>query len=183
MVAFFPFLMRFAEQHGLVYDEKSLADTFNDGYVYSKDEQYRYAFARRWAKGSLVLWVGVNPAKGDTENRRRPTLERCIRWSQEWGAGGLMFGNLFAGRQNKPSGLLEMKNPVGEHNDSAIIVMSKAANRTIAAWGAGTQCRSRAIAISPLLNQPQCLGVTKSGQPRHPLYVRSDVQAVHWPVP
>ncbi len=182
MTAFFPILMRFAEKHDLLYNENTLPDKSVDGYVYSNDMQYRYAFARRWAKGPLVFWVGVNPAKGDTEKRRRPTLERCIGWSRTWNAGGLMFGNLFAGRHNKPRGLLAMKDPVGVHNDHAIIAMSKAANRTIAAWGGGTRGRGRVIQIAPLLKQPQCLGVTKSGQPRHPLYVRSDTQTESWPI-
>ena len=52
---------------------------------------------RWWAdEGPLDLWVGVNPRIGDTERRRRPTLERCVAWSRSWGSAGLIFANLFA---------------------------------------------------------------------------------------
>ena len=34
-------------------------------YVYSRDMVYRYAFARSWSEqGKVILWIGVNPAKG-----------------------------------------------------------------------------------------------------------------------
>ncbi len=75
-------LEEFAVRHGLLYRSDAPPDGPSDSYVYSRDMEYRYAFARWWSdEGSLVLWVGVNPAKGDTERRRRPTLERCITWS------------------------------------------------------------------------------------------------------
>ena len=65
------FLEAFAVQHDLLYQRDGMADR----YVYSRDLGYRYAFARYWnEEGSLILWVGVNPAKGDTEKRRRPNI-------------------------------------------------------------------------------------------------------------
>ncbi len=54
-------------------------DNLDEIYLYSHDMQYRYAFARWWtAEGPFVLWVGLNPATGDTEQKERPTLSRCI---------------------------------------------------------------------------------------------------------
>src|SRR4051812_44487444 len=155
----------------------------SDCYVYSPDMAYRYAFARWWdADGPLVLWVGVNPGKGDTELRRRPTLDRCIAWSRSWGAGGLVFANLFAARHNKPSGLRGMADPVGPHNDSALTALSAVAWRTIAAWGGDGCLLDRARAVAPLLASPLCFGVTASGQPRHPLYVPGHTPLVPGPV-
>lgn len=143
---------------------------------------YRYAFARWWdADGPLVLWVGVNPGKGDTENRRRPTLQRCVEWSKLWGAGGMAFANLFAARHNKPSGLRRVVDPIGPHNDAALVGLSTVAYRTVAAWGVNGKLLRRWAAVAPLLVRPVCLGVTASGQPRHPLYVRGDATLVSWP--
>jgi hypothetical protein len=154
-----------------------------DIYLYSADMRYRYAFARWWdAAGSLDLWILLNPGKGDTETRRRPTLERCLRWSKSSGAGGLMFANLFAARHNKPSGLCKTKDPVGPHNDAVLAVMSGIADRTFVAWGKIGHLHNRAAAVISILNRPFCLGVTASGQPRHPLYVAADVSVEPWPV-
>lgn len=173
------FFATFAAERGLLFDDR----TPNDFSVYSPDMAYRYAFARWWATdGPLVLWVGVNPGKGDTEQRRRPTLARCVNWSQRWGAAGLMFANLFAARHNTPDGLRDMADPVGPHNDAALAAMSAVAGRTIAAWGNDGQRRDRPAAVVGLLTDPHCLGVTVSGQPRHPLYVAGSASVVRWPV-
>lgn len=60
--------------------------------------QYRYAFGRWWRHEDLestAVWVLLNPATGDTERRRRPTLERCIAWSRA-DFSGILIVNLFA---------------------------------------------------------------------------------------
>jgi hypothetical protein len=174
-------LEQFATRRGLLYRCDAPADGLSDAYVYSHDMQYRYAFARWWAvEGPLVLWVGVNPAKGDTEQRRRPTLERCIRWSRSWGASGLLIGNLFAARHNKPKGLREAPDPVGPHNDEGLRVMTDMANRTVVAWGNDGQRHGRPEQVAGLLSNPVCFGVTGSGAPRHPLYVPSDTPVEPW---
>lgn len=177
------FLQPFALERGLLYQCRSPSIGVSDCYIFSHDMQYRYAFARQWAThGPLVLWIGVNPAKGDTEERRRPTLDRCIDWSKSWGAAGLVFANLFAARHNKPSELRGMADPIGEYNDDALIAISAIAWRTVAAWGNDGQLLNRPKAVADLLNNPVCLGFTSSGQPRHPLYVKGGTSLVAWTI-
>ena len=174
-------LEQFATRNRLRYRYCEPADGPADAYVYSHDMQYRYAFARRWAvEGPLVLWVCINPAKGDTEQRRRPTLERCVRWSRSWGASGLLIGNLFAARHNKPNGLRETPDPVGPHNDEALRIMTDMANRTVVAWGNNGQRHGRPVQVAGLLSNAVCFGLTKSGAPRHPLYVPHETQVEPW---
>jgi hypothetical protein len=162
-------------------------DGFDEIYLYSddtNDPQYRYAFARWWrADGPIVLWVMLNPAKGDTERRPRPTLDRCIARSRSLGGGGLIIANLFAARHNKPGALRTTPDPVGLHNNEVLSAMSALAEHTFVAWGVqGAAARARAAEVIPLLRQPRCLGVTANGQPRHPLYVRKDVTNYElWP--
>lgn len=175
-------LRQLAAYHDLECRSRKSPEGLDEVYLFSHDEEYRYAFARWWDPvDSLDLWVGLNPAKGDTEQRRRPTLDRCIARSRLAGAGGLMFANLFAARHNKPSGLRATADPVGPHNDAILRELSQLARQTYVAWGADGDMLARAAAVVPLLREPHCLGVTASGQPRHPLYVRGDVATRPWP--
>lgn len=174
-------LEQFALRYGLLFRRDIPRGELSDTYVYSHDMQYRYAFARWWGvDGPLVLWVGVNPAKGDTEQRRRPTLERCIRWSRSWGAAGVLIGNLFAARHNEPKELRKTPDPIGPHNDEALKVMTQMANRTVVAWGNEGQRHGRPEQVARLLSQPVCFGFTAAGQPRHPLYVPNDTPVEPW---
>jgi len=173
------FLEDFATRHDLLYQHTDGSDS----YIYSRDMRYRYAFARCWeADGPLILWVGVNPAKGDTEQRRRPTVERCIAWSRSWGAAGLIFANLFAARHNRPVDLRSTLDPVGPHNDEVLRELSAIAERTVLAWGNWGRLHGRGKDSAHLFNQPLCLGVTAKGQPRHPLYVRGNTTLERWSV-
>jgi hypothetical protein len=82
-------------------------------------------------KRDIALWVDINPATGDTEKRRCPTLERCVRWSIEWGAAGLIYANLFAARHTDPKALREISDPVGPHNDAVLVLIGQIADRTV----------------------------------------------------
>lgn len=177
-------LQDFAGRHGLRYESREPADGFSDTYVYSPDlpdPRYRYVFTRCWAAvGKLDLWIGVNPGKGDTEDRRRPTLDRCILWSQRPGAAGLMIANLFAARYNSPQPLRDDRDAVGPHNDEALSAMSAIADRTIVAWGNWGRLQGRGAIVLERLDRPLCLGMTAAHQPRHPLYVPADRPLHRW---
>ncbi len=93
-----------------------------------------------------------------------------------------MFANLFAARHNKPDGLRGTLDPIGPHNDAALVVMSAIADRTVAAWGDKGLLQRRSAEVVRLLTRPVCLGATGKGQPRHPLYVRGNTLVEPWPV-
>jgi hypothetical protein len=152
--------------------------------LYSPDMTYRYAFGRWWGAEDLTttdVWVLLNPATGDTERRRRPTLERCIARSRAAGRTGLVIVNLFARRHTDPKALRVVADPIGPANDVAIRLLTATAPRAIAAWGAGGRLHDRSRAVAPLLDRPVCLGTTSRGEPRHPLYVPGDAPLVPWP--
>lgn len=158
-------------------------DGLSERYVYSADMVYRYAFGRWWGNTDLAttaVWVLLNPATGDTEQRRRPTLQRCISWSRVLGHTGLVIVNLFAFRATNPQDLRDAPDPVGPVNDEALRVMTAAGAQTIAAWGAHGRLGGRSSQVKPLLDTPMCLGTTKDGEPRHPLYVSRNTHLVPW---
>ena len=77
---------------------------------------FRYAFGRWWGNTDLAttaIWVLLNPATGDTEQRHRPTLERCISRSRAAGHTGLVIVNLFAFRDTNPRNLRAAADAVG----------------------------------------------------------------------
>jgi hypothetical protein len=128
-------------------------------------------------------WIFLSPATGDTEKRRRPTLEKCIARSRSADRGGLVIVNLFAHRHTDPKTLRHAENPIGPANDETLRLVTSAAARTIVAWGAGGRLAGRSRSVAGLLDQPLCLGTTRLGEPRHPLYVRGDAALVRWTAP
>lgn len=175
--------VQLADECDLLLAEGYSPDGLPERYLYSRDMCYRYSFARWWGKqeaSSTTAWVGLNPATGDTEARRRPTLERCIAWSRAWGSTGLLIVNLFAYRETDPAALKKTKSPVGQHNDHVLSVLTATCERTVVAWGAYGRLHGRSSKVAPVLSKPLCLGVTSKGEPRHPLYVSGSASLIPW---
>lgn len=173
-----------AAEHGLIDERRRSPQGLPERYLYSADMIYRYAFGRWWGIEDLarsVVWVMLNPATGDTDGKRRPTLERAIARSRAWDADGIVVVNLFAYRGTNPKVLSTVADPVGPANDDALKLLTAQALRTVAAWGGHGGRQGRSTAVRPLLAAPLCLGTTQNGEPRHPLYVSSEAPAVALP--
>lgn len=151
--------------------------------VLSECRLYRYSLTRTWDESrERVLFVGLNPSTAD-ENRDDPTLRRCIGFAKRWGYGGLILVNLFAFRATDPSELLSTADPVGPENDAAIASALKLVNQTIVAWGTKGELLNRDIEILKQISQPYCLGKSKNGFPRHPLYMRKSLRPKKYRIP
>ncbi|MGJ0507453.1 MAG: DUF1643 domain-containing protein [Methylocystis sp.] len=139
---------------------------------------YRYLLLREWSAARPPLaFVMLNPGFADAA-RDDPTIRRCIGFARREGWGGVVVANLFAYRTPYPSELAAAPEPVGPENEATLRLLAQTSKAPIiCAWGAnapGPLC-DHAIAVlgahgAALL----CLGRTKSGAPRHPLYVRRD---------
>jgi hypothetical protein len=46
------------------------------------------------------------------------------------------------------------------------------------AWGVHGRHLKRDITVRALISNMQCLGLTKDGHPKHPLYVKADTQLI-----
>ena len=96
------------------------------------------------------------------------------------------LGNLYAWRATRPKDLFAATDPVGPANDRWLRSLARRADRIIVAWGAHAPV-ARSEAVSRLLaryDKPLlALGSTAAGQPRHPLYLRSDSPLFEWVVP
>ena len=145
--------------------------------------EYRYCLTRRWAPGPVVCWVMLNPSTADAM-QDDPTIRRCIAFSKRDGFGALSVVNLYARRCTQPVHLKDPGDPVGPMNDVSIRRSFGVALKVVAAWGAHPGTDARVDAVRGLASSSGlalfCLGTTKSGAPRHPLYVKGDAELVRW---
>lgn len=150
----------------------------------SPDGVYRYDLTRQWGDGPLVLWIMLNPSTADADIDD-PTIRRCIGFSQRDGAGGLVVVNRFALRATDPAELRKHHEPVGPDNRITISrwILDPRVTRIVAAWGAHRMASRGTIPGAPNARPMPlwCLGFTRAGQPRHPLYVRADQPFVALP--
>ncbi len=149
--------------------------------------QYRYALERRWnfAEFNPQVFVMLNPSTANA-NEDDPTIRRCIGFAKREGAGGILVVNLFAFRATDPKEMMAASNPIGPRNVEEIglaLISAKVTGRpVICAWGANQLAppqveilKRRARDIGAKL---MCLGMTKSGAPKHPLYISKDAPLV-----
>lgn len=138
---------------------------------------WRYNLVRCWDPSlPKVSWIMLNPSTA-TADADDPTIRRCVSFAESWGYGGIVVTNLFALRATDPRELATHPDPIGPENDEYLVRESEDAAVTVCAWGAHPMStrRSREVLTSLYAagRTPMCLGVTKSGQPRHPLYVKA----------
>lgn len=149
--------------------------------IFSPCNLYRYRLTRIWDKSIRpACFLMLNPSTATAE-LDDPTIRRCIKFSKRLGAGGLVVVNCFAFRSPYPSALLEIDDPIGPENDRYIRGAIIECAPVVAAWGVNCTLRGRDRAVKKLIELSglpwaQCLGTTKDGHPRHPLYVSGDTQ-------
>ncbi len=145
--------------------------------VFSTDRVYRYTLWREFdlANRTYVQFVGLNPSTAD-EVQDDPTVRRCIDFAKRWGFGALCMTNIFAYRATDPDVMKAAQDPIGPGNDAWLTRIAAGAGLVVAAWGNHGAFIDREQAVVSLLPRLTCLGTTKSGAPRHPLYVRAIAQ-------
>lgn len=151
--------------------------------VLSDCKTYRYSLVREWDTGPRALWIMLNPSTADALTDD-PTIRRCIGFSKSLGMGSLEVVNLFAFRATDPDDMAAAKargvDIVGPGNDATINEASKRAAHVIAAWGADKLAPMRSVLMRTLVKPHQllALGKTKSGAPKHPLYLPTNLTLV-----
>jgi hypothetical protein len=159
--------------------------------VISECGKYRYLLTRVWDESlPSAAFVMLNPSTADA-TRDDNTVRRCIDFAKAWHAGGIAVVNLFALRATDPrkifdcyyghNGMTPMS-PVGDDNDRHIREVVKQCHPVVVAWGTKGVMLNRGERVMKLLADAglvvHCLGFTKDGQPRHPLYVPKNQQLI-----
>jgi hypothetical protein len=148
--------------------------------VVSRCGLYRYRLDRRWGEGPTCGFIMLNPSTADAEVDD-PTIRRCIGFAKREGCGGLMVGNLFAFRATKPEDMADAEDSDGPENQHFLLNMvERVDGPLIAAWGAHWMADDLPSRWARLTfgDRLMCLGKTKGGAPRHPLYVRADAPLI-----
>lgn len=156
---------------------KLLEDVTHTSARFSDCGAYRYDLVRAWGPEPKVLWIMLNPstAAADVDD---PTVRRTQTFARAWGYGGVVVCNLFALRSTDPRALYAHPDPEGPENDRTLTrwATSVLIGRTVVAWGVHGALDDRGARVAQLLANvgvdQWCLGTTKAGHPRHPLYVK-----------
>jgi hypothetical protein len=138
--------------------------------------QFRYRLGRRWADGAPLLFVMLNPSTADADVDDA-TIRRCIKFAQAHGFPALEVVNLFAYRATDPKELRRAGYLAGPENDAHIRQAADEAAAVCVAWGANVAELERPHVVLSLLHASgkplQCLRITRSGYPQHPLMLPS----------
>lgn len=117
----------------------------------------------------------LNPSTAD-ETTDDPTIRRCLGFAQDWGHAALTVVNLYTLRATRPVDLFASRARLGADDDRVLLEHAESADFILAAWGAHGARDVRGEDVLALLADSQltvhALGLTKNGQPRHPLYAR-----------
>lgn len=155
------------------------------GAVFSPCGTWRYLLWRSAASRAKFVGIGMlNPSQAD-ERRDDPTIRQCRARARQAGLAGLLVWNLFAFRATFPADLKRALDPVGPDNDAAISLALALSSRTILAWGhhGAHLARDRTVLTKCTGSDIAVLGVTGTGQPRHPLYLPRDARLRRWSIP
>lgn len=137
------------------------------------DPDRRYRLYRRWDEGRLLAYVMMNPSTAD-DTTDDPTIRKCVGFAKRWGYAAIGVVNLFTVRATAPRDLLTAYRSgvdvVGPHRDRWL--RAAGVHDVCVAWGAHPMCAeegARVLASNLLPGRLLCVGLTKSGAPRHPL--------------
>ena len=164
-----------------------LADDVSGGAVFSPCGRYRPLLTRDLAGGEgTILWIGMNPstAAADVDD---PTVRRETDFSRRWGFGRFVKANVMDFRATRPKDLLaEGVRPCSDDNLAIIRAEAAEAARIMLAFGAlhprlAHFAEEVVAALRADGRELFCLGLTKAGAPRHPLYLRKDLDPFPFP--
>lgn len=149
-----------------------------NGAEFSNDRKYRYALWRIWDENkSKVMVIGLNPSKAD-ESVDDPTIRRVRKLASSWGFGGIYMLNLFAWITPFPEELQNCVDPIGDNNGKLEEYAAKC-SEVVFAWGA-TDTNGRAEEASSMFPKAKCISMNADGSPKHPLYVKKEVQLIEY---
>lgn len=164
-------------------------DCIKTGYGAVIKGKYRYVLRRVWnTSPQKTVFMMLNPSTADhlTDD---PTIKKCVHFAKKIDCGSLEVVNLFAYRETDPENLknsiLSKQQLIGPENWFHVKKSLDTASTIILAWGNNAKIHRRFLDqdIINIINKYDCycLGLTKEGHPRHPLYVPNNKELEVFP--
>ncbi len=161
--------------------------------LFSKCRSYRWILKRELLSGKkTVVFIGLNPSKANSFNNDR-TLIRIINFCSRWDYKNIYVINLFGLISKSPNQLTKSKDPVGKNNNLIILNALEFWIKNIncdlwLGWGDKGQLYKRDLMVFKLIKNLSkldsnendhsrrvlSLGLSKKGNPRHPLYMSNE---------
>ena len=153
---------------------------------YSDDQRHRFLLRRVWDWSRVPLvTIGLNPSTA-TESVDDPTIRTLIRAAHWRGYGGLWMLNIFSLRSTNPRALYTDREPDHPEHDWHLrdTFATDGLASVVAAWGNHGALYGRGQTVLDMIDAAGvaalCFGVTKTGQPRHALYLRDRAELVRF---
>lgn len=150
---------------------------------------YRYRLEREVADvGLTYAFFGVNPSTADAETDDA-TVRKWRGFCERWGAKRFIVGNVFAYRATDVGELSRALDPVGPENRTHQRDIIQEADVLVPCWGAREKVKDVSrIPFTWLIKdltesgKPlKCFGLTKGGDPKHPLMLGYSTELVSFP--
>jgi hypothetical protein len=152
----------------------------------------RFWLLRDWTHGDrcakTLTFVMLNPSTADGK-LDDPTIRKCVGFATKLGYGRMYVVNLFSKRATDP---IELRFGVGRWMTNLMCLRTRllTSERVVFAWGAsvmqaqpdprGRALRGLADIVGENKIAPMCLGISKSGHPRHPLMLPYSTRLELW---
>lgn len=149
--------------------------------------KHRFDLKRIWDESlPPFIVIGLNPSTAD-ETLDDPTIRRCIGFAKREGCGSLVMLNLFSYRTTDPKelykfALLDLTDT--RKNDQMVYEVCRDLHAKggviVCAWGINGSKFGQGARYRKGLREfaTKCLGLTKDGHPRHPLYLKADAPLI-----
>ena len=158
--------------------------------LFSKCRSYRWILKRELLRGKKTLvFIGLNPSRANSFYNDR-TLFRIVNFCSRWNYKNIYIINLFGLISKSPVQLSKSYDPIGKNNDlitlKSLEFWRDDSNCDLwLGWGDKGQLKGRDRKVLKLIKdfsnfksnennyskRVLCLGLSKKGNPRHPLYM------------
>lgn len=150
---------------------------------------YRYRLERQLAMtGPVYAFFGINPSTADA-SVDDATVRKWTGFCKRWGASRFIVGNVFAYRSTDVKALAALDDPHGPDIGDHITDIITEADILVPCWGNTSK-------VPPVLQEffdvlmdalvssgkpVRCFGMTKAGDPMHPLMLGYDTPLKPFP--
>lgn len=151
------------------------------GATFSKCGKHRFVLWRSWGDGKEIMnkiaFIGLNPSTAN-ETKDDPTIRRVMGLAKSWGYNGVYMLNLFSFVSAFPW-LIETDPDFHLKNMEYLKQYVGLANkRVVFAWGNFKKATEISPSVITMFPGAYALHINKNGSPKHPLYVKKDVQLI-----